>query len=516
MIVEDQSAVVEFLSRPETYGIEGQVDRIETHIAIVFLAGDRAYKLKRAIKLPYLDYSSAARRLDMCKAEVELNRRTAPEYYLGVMPIARRGQALELGGIGNPVDWVVAMRRFDQADLFDHLAKAGRLDTRIMRRLAEIIAEFHHHLEPRHDHGGFAEARHVIAGIAESFNEVAAELPRDGFHGVVESLRAEAEARTDLLNRRRTGGFVRHCHGDLHLRNICLIADQPMLFDAIEFNDEIAVIDTFYDLGFLIMDLIHRDLPAFSNIVLNGYLGSARDYSGLPLLPLYLAMRAAIRALVMATTAKSRSESDRRNADREEAAAYLDLSRSLLTPAPSIAIAIGGLSGSGKSTLAYALAPQVGRRPGAVVLRSDEIRKEIMGVELSTRLDPSGYRPEVSERVYSILRERASAVLASGQSVICDAVYDRVDSRQSIEEAARGCGAPFFGIWLDAPLETMSHRVDRRHGDASDATAAVVRQQFQSDRGHIDWLRLDSDKTRAALLADARRRLAAAGHVSPA
>jgi aminoglycoside phosphotransferase family enzyme/predicted kinase len=503
VIVEDQKDVITFLSRPESYGVDGPVERIDTHGAVVFLAGDRAYKLKRAVKFPYMDYSTAARRRAMCEAELAINRRTAPDHYLAVLPITREVGGFRLGGDGEAADWVVVMRRFDQAGLFDRLAAAGRLDAAVMRRLAGIIAHFHGRAEPRPDHGGRSETARVIDGLEQSFGEVASDFIAADIARVIDGLRAADERQGDLLDARREAGLVRHCHGDLHLRNICLIDGEPVLFDAIEFNDEIAVIDVLYDLSFLLMDLEHRGLRRFANIVLNGYLVGAGGHDGLALMPMFLAMRAAIRGLVTATAARSQVDPRLAAAQKGEAADYLRLAANFLVPPPPAMIAVGGFSGSGKTTLAYRLAPDLGRPPGAVVIRSDEVRKEIMGVDPLHRLGPEGYLPEVSARVYATLYRRAAVVLESGQAAICDGVFDRPQDRDAAETVARDAGAPFTGLWLDAPTDVIMRRADTRHGDASDATAAIVRRQLEHDPGTIGWRRIDASGPPDAVLGRA-------------
>jgi aminoglycoside phosphotransferase family enzyme/predicted kinase len=495
VIVEDQTPVVKFLSRPDTYGIRDEVERIDTHIASVFLAGDRAYKLKRAVRFPYLDLSTVARRRAMCEAEVEINRRTAPDLYLGVEAVTSADGKFRLGGPGDAVDWVVVMKRFDQSGLLDRVATRGALDARLVRRLAAAIARFHRESQASTDHGGVAETNRVIDGIAESFEAVAQAFSADQVMGVIGGLRREASRHAGLLDARRDAGFVRHCHGDLHLRNIVLIDDRPVLFDAIEFSDELAIIDVLYDIAFLIMDLEHRGLRTQSNTLLNGYLLRNGGYEGLALLPLFLAMRAAIRAHVTASAAQSQADPAVVATLGQEAVAYLDLASKMLAGRSPALVAVGGLSGTGKTTLAYGLAPLLGRPPGAVVLRSDEIRKEIMGVDPYQRLPEDAYRDEVSRKVYDLLHERSKAVLECGQAAVCDAVYNRPDGRAAVEQVAAGCRVPFVGIWLEASPETLMERVGGRTGDASDATADVVRLQLQTDTGPIRWSRVDASGT---------------------
>jgi aminoglycoside phosphotransferase family enzyme len=238
MITEDQSAVVDFLASPAAHR-GATIERMFTHSAIVFLAGQRAYKLKRAVRFDYLDFSTAERRREMCEAEVRLNRRTAPHLYLGVVPITReRDGAFALGGSGDAVDWVVEMHRFPQEALFDRLAASRRLDVELMPPLAAAIAAFHAAAERRGDHGGKSGMTWVVDGNAEGFAEFGAGmLDPAACRRLTESARAAIEAWGELLEQRRVSGFVRQCHGDLHLRNIVLLEGRPTLFDGVEFND---------------------------------------------------------------------------------------------------------------------------------------------------------------------------------------------------------------------------------------------------------------------------------------
>jgi aminoglycoside phosphotransferase family enzyme len=324
MITEDQTNAIELLAAPSTHGTS-TVERIDTHSAIVFLAGDRAYKLKRAVRFDYLDFSTSERRRAMCDAEVRLNRRTAPDLYRGVVPITREpGGALALGGVGPPIEWVVEMKRFAQEALFDRLAAAGRLDLELMPPLAAAIAAFHSIAEPRADHGGKPGMEWVIEGNAVGFAEYGADvLDPLACRRLTEASRAELDRRGALLDERRASGGVRHCHGDLHLRNIVLVDGRPMLFDGVEFNDRIACTDVLYDVAFLLMDLWRRGLPRHANAVWNRYLLDSGDVTGLSLLPLFLSCRAAVRAKTSATAARLQPDVRRINELQALASEYL-------------------------------------------------------------------------------------------------------------------------------------------------------------------------------------------------
>src|SRR6516225_3324235 len=471
----DQRDVIDFLSRPSSYGVAVErVDIIETHVSLVFLAGDRVYKLKRAVKFPYLDFSSAEQRRIACEAELALNRRTAPELYLEVRALTRTAnEGVSFGTEGRVVDWVVVMRRFDQAALFDELAKTNRLNAPLMNELAHHIAAFHHAAEPRPGHGG-AAAPHAGFATQDIVEIRQRSLERLAAVGAV-------------LDRRRATGKVRRCHGDLHLRNICLLEGKPTLFDCLEFSDKLASVDVLYDLAFLLMDLEHRGLADFANRVLNRYLDLTGEDDGLAAMPLFLSMRAAIRAHVTAAAIERAAPAVKPEVGAE-ARSYLDLSVRLLRPRSYRVVAIGGLSGTGKSTLAAALAPSLGAR----VLRSDVIRKRLFGVAPETRLPASAYAPQVSRRVYRTLARQAADTLAANYSVIIDAVSLKPAERRSFAEIAAAAGVPFLGLWLMASEEAMDRRLRARRRDASDASPEVLAEQLRQNAGTMDWVRIDA------------------------
>jgi aminoglycoside phosphotransferase family enzyme/predicted kinase len=504
MITEDQTPVVEFLSAPSTHD-GAPVDRIDTHISIVFLAGARAWKLKRAVCFDYVDASTPERRRMFCEKEVQLNRRTAPSLYRGVVAVTREADgSLALGGAGEPVDWLVEMNRFDQNALLDRLAERGELELSLMDLLATAVARFHVEAEPRRDHGGRPGMQWVVDGNAAGFAEFGTGVLDPGAAArVIGNTRAALDRCGALLDARRETGFVRHCHGDLHLRNVVLLEGRPTLFDGVEFNDEIACVDVLYDLAFLLMDLWRRRLPAHANAVWNRYLGDTADLGGIAVMPFFVSCRAAIRAKTSATALRVQANTARVSELQKAAREYLEMAERLLSPPPPCCVAIGGLSGSGKSTLARALAPHLGAVPGAIVLRSDELRKQICRVPRLTRLGPEGYAPEVTARVYAALKERAGLALRAGYSAIVDAVFLRAGDRQAIEDLARVAGVPFAGVWLHAPVPTLLERLQQRTSDASDADAAVLEGQRRQDAGAIAWRAIDASSSLHEMLHEA-------------
>lgn len=507
-MADDQRDTIAFLSDPASYGPgAGGPQMLETHISLVFLAGEHAYKLKRAVKLPYLDFSTVECRRRACEAELVLNRRTAPELYVELRPIARRPDGrLGWGDEGTILDWVVVMRRFGQDRRLDAIAGAGRLTPQLLYALAAHIADFHAKAEHRPDHGG-------AAALAEIVRENDGCLR--GCRGVAfadRQIRQLGDRSQEWLSRlggllegRRRAGKVRRCHGDLHLRNVCVLDGKPVLFDCLEFSDDLASIDVLYDLAFLLMDLEHQGYPDAANSVFNRYLDLTGEDDGLAALPLFVSLRAAIRAHVTATAL------DQGWADQREAAAhaqrYLDQACAALEPPGPRLIAIGGLSGTGKSTLAAALAPELGARPGARVLRSDVIRKRLLGLAPESRLPEGGYTAEVTLRVYDTLRSKAAAALKAGYCAIIDAVALRAEERHSFAALARQARLPFTGLWLEASAEAMLARVAARQRDASDATREIVGRQLQSDPGRLSWQRIDAGNEPSATVAAARRAL---------
>ncbi len=509
---DNQPRVFAFLTDPRTHG-GAKVARIDTHAASVFLAGPLAYKVKRAIRLSFLDYSTLPLRKAACERELEVNRRFAPDIYLNVSVIAEDGEGrLHLGGSGRPVEYAVVMRRFDETRTLDRLAEKGSLDEGLMARLGTEIAQMHLSL-PAFDWrrwldfaGQIIRDNHdILAGYPDAFAPQRVTALRDASLAALDRLRP-------LIERRGRAGFVRECHGDLHLRNIALIGGAAVPFDAIEFDPLIAAGDVLYDLAFLLMDLIGCRQPAAANTVFNRYLvaSGGLHLDALGALPLFLSLRAAIRAKVTALR-MTRLPPKERGQPVAEAASYFGHAESFLSPPPAQLVAVGGLSGTGKSVLARRLAPGVGAAPGAVILRSDIERKGMFGVPETTRLPPSAYGSGVTEAVYTALAAKAARILATGHSVIVDAVFSRTIEARGIASAALRAGVPFAGLFLEADLQTRLSRVERRTGDASDADSEVARMQESYGERPPGWARIDASGTPEVTLRLAQEALQTAG-----
>lgn len=503
---EEQQNIVAFLLLPEAYGLaaDEKVGHIETHASHVFLAGDRAWKLKKRVKFTFLDFSTLERRKAACESEIELNRRTAPEIYLRVVPVRRRGGCFRLGGDeGEIADWLVEMRRFGNDGLLATKADRGELSIGMVEELARGIADFHRKAEVRRDFGGAENFLKIVEGSAEDMKPVLGTvLDAKRAARVTASSRALIETHHALLDRRRAEGLVRHCHGDLHLGNVTEIGGHPVIFDCIEFSDHIARIDMLYDLAFLLMDIAFRAesdrrLEGFANRALNVYFDHltqdeiGRALEGLALLPLFAATRAVVRAKVTAVQAKDEGA-------RQLANAYLEFAERMLEPASPRLVAIGGLSGTGKSTVAKGIAARIGAPLGALHLRSDIIRKRIFGVAPLDRLPNDAYAPGAGARVYGEMLRLAGAALAAGASVVLDAVFAREEERAMIGRLAAERRLPFAGLWLEAPADVLEARVaarERRGDDPSDAGVDVLRRQLSYNLGAMDWTCVDAAGT---------------------
>ncbi len=499
----EQADVIEFV-RAE---LQPQ-DLVTTHVSTVFIGNDRVLKLKRAVKFPFLDFRTLAARKEACAREVEINRRTAPEIYKGVVSVTQDADgALALDGEGEVVEYLVDMLPFDQSTLFDRLAAVeGGLKRRMIENLADEIVRFHDAAPVVESRGGYAGIRTIAENNVASF----ARLDEESFSAdLVADVTAKTLARIDdardTLVARRQSGRVRECHGDLHCRNICLIDGRPALFDAIEFSPDFSEIDVMYDLAFLLMDLEFRGHRRLASILLNRYLEVADETSEVfGVLPIFLSMRAQIRAHVGAAIASAQDDAERAKSELTQARAYLEMAARYLEPPPPMLVSVGGLSGSGKSRLARELSPYVGAAPGARVVRTDVVRKRLAGVHPNDRLGAEGYTNEMTERTYAAFALEAAETLAAGHSVIMDAVFAHADQREAAAEIARAAKVPFVGVWVDAPEAVRVARVQKRKNNVSDADAGIAKRQSGYELGEMTWSTVDSSGSKQATIDAAR------------
>jgi len=499
-----QSETVRFLSDPDSYRPRpAEVERIDTHAAIVFLAGSDAYKIKRAVTYNYLDFSSLEKRRGAIEHELEVNKVIAPEVYLEVVQIVQAEDGkLSIGGSGKAVEWALHMRRFATESILSNLFATREPSDQAVRDLAESVAKLHAGARRIVTPDGAARIGAIVEELHEALTEFEGSLPHDAVATYVDRAHAELDRVRLCLKVRGRCGCIRQCHGDLHLGNIVEIGGKPVLFDAIEFDDELATIDVLYDLAFLIMDLDMRGYRHAANLLLNRYLrltGGRLNLYGLAALPLFLSVRAGIRAMV----ALQRGAHQDRSAE-EEAWRYLDRALGYLRPRAPLLIAIGGCSGTGKSTLARGLAPFVGESPGAVHLSSDVERKDLAGAAELERLGAARYAPEVTAAVYERLRSKAERILRGGASVIVDATFLQPSDRAAIEATAQRLGIACVGLWLTATQSVARARVEARQADVSDATPDIVEHQFATANPSSDWILIDSRGTQEQTLSVAR------------
>ncbi|WP_076861412.1 bifunctional aminoglycoside phosphotransferase/ATP-binding protein [Bradyrhizobium mercantei] len=499
----DQTAVLSFLARPVQPN--APVKRVDTHCSIVFLEPSRVLKIKRAVKLPYLDFSTLEKRQRACDDEIAVNKRHAPAIYRRVVPITRGRDGLAVGGTGPVVEWAVEMARFDEKKTLDHLAERDAIRPELGERLATILLESHRTATGRGGSSWLASLPVIIDRNTEQFCTAPA-LSREEIDRLHELSHQALARNLELLRFRAAAGQVRHCHGDAHLGNIVLHDGEPILFDAIEFDPNIATTDVLYDLAFPLMDLLNFRRETVANRLFNSYMQTAWDTQSdaLCLLPLFLSLRAAIRANVLFTKARQQQLDQAIGA---QARRYFEFARRLIEPKPPRLIAVGGKSGTGKSVLARDMAHLIAPSPGALVLRSDVIRKQLYHVAEHATLPPETYTPEASDRVYQAMLDRGGHTLGQGVSVVLDAAFLKPVERGAAEAVARDAKVDFRGIFLTAGRATRLHRVASRQNDASDATSDVILTQDNIATGMIDWDVVDASGAPSTTLERSTSRL---------
>lgn len=504
MTHQAHATLIDHLTRQlqQTPGCAGEVEVVQTHISTVLLAGEFAYKLKRPVRLPFLDFSTLAQRRHFLQEELRLNQRTAPELYLDLLPVTGRPDQPLLNGEGQAIEWALRMRRFGPGGDFKAMAQAGTLQRQHIDALGDHLAAFHLALPASAPVPG----ANTLQWATASLDEIGAATNRPA------TCTAEAigHLRQTLLPRlahpqptpaqRQAAGWVRECHGDLHLGNLVEWRGRVLAFDALEFDPALRHIDVVADLAFPFMDLLAQGLPALAWRLVNRHVEHTGDFDGLRLLPALAAYRALVRAKVALLSPQGQADFDR----------YWPWAQRLLdTPRPRLLLTTG-LSGSGKSTLALMLAEQL----GAIRVRSDVERKRLFGLPPTARPDPALglYAPEATQRTYSRLGELAHGLLTAGLSVVVDAACLRQHERQALRELAQGCGADFALVNCEAPDPVLRARITERQAtneDASDADPAVLQlQQGVAEPLPADWAtfchRVNNDGDVDALAVQAR------------
>ena len=461
-----------------------EVRHLATHISDVFLTGPFAYKIKKPVDLKFLDFSTLEKRRFYCEREVVLNRRLAPEIYVGVVPITRDGEDFRVEGEGEPVEYAVKMVQFGQDGLLDAMAERGGLTRAPILELASQVARFHRSIDRADDAFGTTDV--IGENVLRNFEQTAK------FQGIVVSperfsrLKKYSEdfltRKASLFHERVKRGAIRICHGDLHLQNICLDRGRLIVFDCIEFNEALNHIDVVNEIAFLLMDLDHRGLAGLGNRFLNSYLEQTQDYEGLSVLDFYLVYRACVRAKVACFLLDDPEITEAEKAAAgARASAYFELAEGYLADRRPGLILMAGVSGSGKSTVAS----DVAENSAGVMIRSDAVRKSLAGSGREAR-GPTDYArglyaPEMTERTYDGLLERAGFVIASGRWALLDATYARKPHRRTAKSWAEKMAVPFAILHCTAPLSVLEARLARRTAeskDISDADVGIMRRQL--------------------------------------
>ena len=492
---------------------------IETHISQVLLTGDYAYKIKKPMDFGFLNFSTLDRRKHFCEEELRLNQRLAPDLYLEVLPITGTPEQPQINGSGEPFEYAIRMRQFDQSQLFDKRQERGDLPPELLSGLARQVAQFHDSLPPIPDDKPLGTPEAVYAAMQENFDQIRPLLDDPELLKQLDNLeewtRTTFERQRELIASRRANGLVRECHGDLHLANITVFDDQVTVFDCIEFSDPFRCIDVINDLAFLLMDLESRQEPALANLALNTYLEYRGDFEGLALLPLYKAYRAMVRGkIALFTMGNPGLSEDEKAGLMQSYRTYAQLADDCEAMPNHYLLATTGLSASGKTCVSAALSQEL----ELVRLRSDIERKRLHGLgpldDSKSGIGTDLYSPEATRQTYQQLAQRAAQLLADGLSVIVDAASLKHEERTLLAEVAENQGVPFLLLHCEAPEQLRREWIRKRKGDASEATEALLDAQqswFEplspEEKSHTIHLHTDQEHVAEAVADRIRQHL---------
>ena len=486
-------------------GIEGShFELIETHISSVIISDRYVYKFKKPLDLGFLDFSTLQKRHFYCDEELRLNRRLSPDLYVDVVAVYGSADAPSLEAQGEVLEYLVRMKPFPQQAQLDRLLQQGRLQDEQMVRFAEFIADFHGTAAIASDAQDFGNPEQVMKPVVENFQQIRQHQLRVGMESRLIRLQQWSEdfmqRHRALFEQRKQQGFIRECHGDLHLRNLAWLHDAPLAFDCIEFDPNLYWIDVINDIAFLLMDLYYQQRAEMAQVFLNRYLEQSGDYSGLRLLRFYLLYRALVRVKIEIISATQAGVGERaRQQAWSHLEAYLQLAESLIEPPPPTLYILHGPSASGKSTLARQLAPFT----AAVILRSDVERKRLFGVGLKSNMG-SGfgegiYTAQATEQTYHRLLELSEAVLDGGFSVMIDATFSQPAQRAMFQQMAKRRGCDYRIIDLHVPASILRQRIVARQHDVSDADLKILENQL------IAWQPLEPRERDYEINVDATR-----------
>lgn len=489
---QKQPALIRSLLQPAAYQHPvKEIQLIETHISWVILTGDYVYKIKKPINLGFLDFSTLEKRRFCCNEELRLNSRLAAEIYLDVVPIAGTAEHPVLQGAGETIEYAVRMVQFPQQAQLDNMLAEGRLHNSHIDAIAVMVARFHQVTDIAPADSDFGDLQHVYHPVAENFSQIREHLHTSEFDdelaGLEDWSQSANKALAAVFEQRKQDGFIRECHGDMHLRNLVWFNNKPMAFDCLEFNPALRWIDTLSEIAFLVMDLQDRNQTALARRFLNDYLQQSGDYQGVKVLDFYLVYRALVRAKVAAIRAGQQGiTASEQNEAEKEFQTYLQLAQSYTRSRNPLLIITRGMSASGKSTLTQPLVETT----GAIRIRSDVERKRMFGLDPTADgkagIDQGIYSAEAGVKTYARLKQLAGAVLDAGFPVIIDAAFLKPDQRQPFMQLAREKQVPFIILEFTASADTLRARIKARAHDVSDADLAVLEHQLVSTRPLTD------------------------------
>ena len=461
--------------------VQENIQLIQTHASYVFLTGKYAYKIKKNVNYGFLDYSSLDKRKYFLETELRLNKKIAPELYLEVVPISDCDHQLILNNSENVLEYTLKMRQFPQENLFSNLLEAGKLTCDRMMELGKIVAQFHNNTETNNYISSFGTVAKISNAFTENYQQsqkyIGTVQTEEQFAATKAYTDSFFTQRKDLFQARVKQNKIKECHGDLHLKNICLWQDKIQLFDRIEFNESFRFVDTMYDVAFTVMDLKARSQPKLANAFLNSYLEYTGDWMGLLVLPLYLTRQAYVRAKVNSFLLddSQMGEKDQQEA-KQEARDYYRQAYQYTQSKPGSLILMSGLSGSGKSTVARTIA----RNTSAIQIRSDVVRKHLGGIPLDQPGTDRIYTAEMTQKTYKRLLDLGIMLAKEGYTVILDAKYDRINLRQPVIAQAQAHKIPLKIFYCTAPISVLCDRLKKRQNDVSDATADLITTQQEN------------------------------------
>ena len=481
--------IISRMQQPNFYphAVNENIELIQTHASLIFLTGDYAYKVKKNVDYGFLDYSTLDKRKYFIEAELRLNKQIAPELYLEVATINSEKQELTLNGLGKIIEYALKMRQFPQENLFSNLVKTGKLNQNRFTELGRIVAQFHANTETSEYISSFGEANKIQTAIDENYQQsrkyIGTVQTQEQFIATKAYSDHFFSERQDLFKIRSDRHKLKECHGDLHLKNICLWQDKIQLFDRIEFNESFRFVDTMYDVAFTVMDLEAREKPKFANTFLNSYLEYSGDWEGLLVLPLYLSRQAYVRAKVNSFLLDDPQIDKTEKVKAKKAAEdYYRQAYGYTQSKSGSLVMMSGLSGSGKSTVAKSIA----RSKGAIQIRSDAVRKHLAGIALDESGSNSIYTSEMTQKTYNRLVKLGIMLVKEGYTIILDAKYDRLSLRQPVITKAQDLNVPLKIVYCTAPESVLRDRLNQRQNDLSDAGADLIESQTANAEGFSD------------------------------